>query len=334
MPRSDPPPNQRSKLERNARRSNHGVITRAQVLEAELSKAQIDRRVRRGQWISGPGRRTYILSSHQSDPLAWLRAASQGLEAIAWGHSALALWGLVEHPRIPTLATPHRTRDRRVSLTLRQDLEVLPQTVRCGIPCLQLGVALASAASSTTGPPMTKPVLDELIDEALRQQLTTWPRVYEAFALFAMPSRPGSTLLRVVMQERSNESPPPSTWNREFSLKLVRSGLPRPVSEHRVVQRGELLVAKVDLAYPQERLAIELDTVQSHLNRVAFEADRRRDAMLAQIGWRVARFTWDQYQRDWSFVIKTIQAHLNPGSLSRASKISARKSVDEGRRRA
>ncbi len=320
MPRSNPRSDPRARLERNARRNNHGVITREQAINAGLSKAQLDRRVRRGQWCSGPGRRTFILASHKSDPLAWLQAAAQGLNAIAWGRSALALWDLSEHPRIPTLATIGRSRDRRISLTLRQDLGALPQTVRHGIPSVQLSIALASIASSTTEPMLPKPALDEFIDEALRQQLISWPRIESAFRLFIRPSRPGSTLLRVILQERSMDSTIPlSAWSRNFSLKLEEVGLPRPVMEHRVLGRHGSLLAQVDLAYPDKQLAIELDSVQFHLNRTAFETDRKRDALLAQAGWRVARFTWDQYQDDWPLVVQTIRAHLQVHTLRRAS---------------
>lgn len=82
--------------------------------------------------------------------------------------------------------------------------------------------------------------------------------------------------------------------------------------EHRVLDQSQHLVAQVDLAFVEEKVAIELDSVSYHLNREAFETDRRRDADLAQQGWRVLRFTWDQCTKDWPWVAKTVRASVHP----------------------
>jgi hypothetical protein len=49
---------------------------------------------------------------------------------------------------------------------------------------------------------------------------------------------------------------------------------------------------EVDFCWPQHRLIVELDGWETHRTRAAFERDRRRDAALQAVGWRVLRFTW------------------------------------------
>jgi very-short-patch-repair endonuclease len=49
---------------------------------------------------------------------------------------------------------------------------------------------------------------------------------------------------------------------------------------------------EVDFCWPSQRLIVELDGWETHRTRTAFDQDRRRDAALQTIGWRVLRFTW------------------------------------------
>jgi very-short-patch-repair endonuclease len=48
---------------------------------------------------------------------------------------------------------------------------------------------------------------------------------------------------------------------------------------------------RIDLAYPDVKLAIELDGWEFHGGRTAFDADRARANDLVLAGWTVVRFT-------------------------------------------
>ena len=76
---------------------------------------------------------------------------------------------------------------------------------------------------------------------------------------------------------------------------LVTHGLPRPRLEYRICRSNGSLIAQVDLAYPNRRVAIELDSVRYHLNRESFVSDPRRRSRLTLAGWTVLSFTWDDY---------------------------------------
>jgi len=76
-------------------------------------------------------------------------------------------------------------------------------------------------------------------------------------------------------------------------LALIRKARLRE-PEVNVVVRGY----EVDLLWRAERLVVEVDGFAFHSSRTAFEADRRRDAVLAAAGFRVVRVTWAQLAQE------------------------------------
>jgi very-short-patch-repair endonuclease len=57
-------------------------------------------------------------------------------------------------------------------------------------------------------------------------------------------------------------------------------------------------------------LAIEVDSYTWHMDRKAFERDRRRDNELRALGWTVFRFTWAMLRFEPERVIDLIRGHL------------------------
>ncbi len=70
---------------------------------------------------------------------------------------------------------------------------------------------------------------------------------------------------------------------------IVGSNLPEPCQQHTVTLAGRR--CRIDLAYPELKLAIEVDGWEHHRTRSAFDADRARENDLVAAGWRVLRFT-------------------------------------------
>jgi very-short-patch-repair endonuclease len=85
--------------------------------------------------------------------------------------------------------------------------------------------------------------------------------------------------------DRRAESP----METRLRLTLVRGGLPRPEVQYRVLDEYGFPLARLDLAYPLARLAIEYDGA-GHLDRRRWASDRARDATLAGEGWQTLRF--------------------------------------------
>ncbi|MHB8511112.1 MAG: endonuclease domain-containing protein [Actinomycetota bacterium] len=90
---------------------------------------------------------------------------------------------------------------------------------------------------------------------------------------------------------------------------MKRYGLPNPVRQF-VIRDGERFIARVDLAYPEQRLIIEADGYEFHSSRSAFERDHERDIERTRLEWRVIRVTSQQLRRDPDAVIDSIRNAL------------------------
>lgn len=71
-------------------------------------------------------------------------------------------------------------------------------------------------------------------------------------------------------------------------------------------------VGHVDLVVG-DGLVIEMDGWRFHNTREQFEEDRRRDARLVLLGYRVLRFTYRQLMRRWQVVLGTIRGCIAKG---------------------
>ncbi len=297
----------RDEVELRALQHQHGAIARAEALAGGMTVLQIDRRVRRRQWIPAGPQGWYLLASQAGNPLPRLVAGTRALEGPAWASSALALHELGSHPDLPMIAAARCYRGPGVTRVHVTRLRELPRTTILGIDTVTAAVAVVAAARwlrSDTD-------LAVLIDRAIRQGATTWLEVEEILRFFPRRGRGGSTRMRQVLTDHAvDPALPLSDWGRWFVVGLVDAGLPRPRMEHRVIDPRGRLVAQVDAAYPDLRYAIELDSKAFHLSPEAFERDRERDGTLAQHGWTVRRFTWDQWHNRRRWVLATIQSDL------------------------
>ncbi|MGI9120910.1 MAG: endonuclease domain-containing protein [Acidimicrobiales bacterium] len=67
---------------------------------------------------------------------------------------------------------------------------------------------------------------------------------------------------------------------------------------------------RLDDAYPDERLFVELDGWATHGTKRAFTNDRRRQNQVVLLGWRPLRFTWTDVTRDPGRVASEVGAAL------------------------
>jgi very-short-patch-repair endonuclease len=94
---------------------------------------------------------------------------------------------------------------------------------------------------------------------------------------------------------------------------IAEHGLPAPVLHHRVVEGGRF-VAEVDLAYPDLRVAIELDG-RVHLQPEVRERDLPRQNDLVLLGWTVLRFSWHRFANHPERVIAEIRAAMRAAAV-------------------
>jgi very-short-patch-repair endonuclease len=142
--------------------------------------------------------------------------------------------------------------------------------------------------------------LQALIDWSICAEVTTWERLENAAD--ASAGEPGVLALRRILKERRAAE---SVLQRDVQRLLVEARYPSPLLEY---PEGRF---RIDLAYPQDRLAIETDGYGAHSNRQAFGEDRRKQNYLMRVGWRVLRFTWDDLTLRPDYIVATVGAFLN-----------------------
>lgn len=123
-----------------------------------------------------------------------------------------------------------------------------------------------------------------LVDQALYRQLTTLPELDDWVAEHS--GSIGVPKLRRALEhaEPLSESP----METRLRMLLVLAGLPRPQAQATLFDAGGSFLARADLYYPAQRLAIEYDG-GTHRDSLA-EDDRRQNRLVAA-GIQLLRFT-------------------------------------------
>ncbi len=137
--------------------------------------------------------------------------------------------------------------------------------------------------------------LNALIDVLLVDRRLKLGDLTDVLVRHSRKGRDGCGRLRTALDERLGETGiPKSEFSRLVARLLIAHGLPKPEFEYEITDPAGR-IGFVDLAYPTERIAIELDSVRWHLNRVSFERDPVRRNRVANQGWTPLSFTWKAY---------------------------------------
>jgi hypothetical protein len=129
-------------------------------------------------------------------------------------------------------------------------------------------------------------VWEQALESALRLGKTDIADVLE----LAQGTR-GVIRIRRVLGRRPVDAPATESLLETLAVQLIRrAGLPDPVRQLEIIGSGNRLVARVDLAWPNRGLFLELDGKHHH-NQLEHDA-RRETAIVAATGWIPGRFTW------------------------------------------
>jgi hypothetical protein len=146
-------------------------------------------------------------------------------------------------------------------------------------------------------------------NDQLDRGLVTLDGMYGVFYRYARRGRPGVARTRSVLEHyEPGFVVPESELERRTVDLLVASGLPLPDGQVPLAFWDDLL-GRVDFAYVEERIVIEVDGRRFHGPEV-FESDRERDNAAGLAGWRVLRFTWAMVTERPEYVIATIAEAL------------------------
>lgn len=271
--------------------AQNGRVARWQLLAQGISRSAIGRRVRSGLLIPiHPG--VYAVGHRDRGNLgAWSAAVLLGGPGAVLSHrSASGLRVLLPSPSsFSEVTTPGcRARNRRVhwhtSVVPPDEREVIDD-----IPVTSLHRTLIDIAP-IVGVEQLEYVLHRITERGLTD------RVPLDEMLDRHRGRRGIARLREALGNRYETGWTLEKFEYLFARFLQRYRLPRPETNVLIELPGDAV--SVDCLWRRERLIVELDSRRHHLDPVAFERDRERDAALISAGWRVIRVTWRRFHDD------------------------------------
>ena len=149
------------------------------------------------------------------------------------------------------------------------------------------------------------------LDQMHRRELTSYEEVADLLGSLARQGRPGVTRLRRLLEVRLG-----STIISESALEtllldvIVEAGLPVPTTQFHAPWLRRVN-GRVDMAYLEENLLIEADSLKWHGSTSAFQIDRQRDNLAQLAGWTVLRFTWEDLKERPSYVVDSVRRALS-----------------------
>lgn len=135
-------------------------------------------------------------------------------------------------------------------------------------------------------------------------------REFEALLSRSKGHKGWSALAEAVDLYRPDPTVTRSGLERRFRSLIRRSGLPAP-SMNFVVGGYEL-----DCYWPEQLLAVELDTYGTHGSRLSFEEDRKRARVLGLLGITLERVTDRQLDGEADEVLRAVAARLGGAPYS------------------
>jgi very-short-patch-repair endonuclease len=262
----------------------HGVVAAAQLVRAGVDKDRIHRRLRAGQ-LHRLHRGVYAVGHASLSFEGRCVAASLALgdEAVVSHRSAAAIWRML----------PPGDGDVEITVPGRSG-----RKERDGLLLHRSPTLTAHLTTRRRGVPVTKP------SRTLRDLRRAVPEsVYRKAVRRALD-------LRLIRSAGIPEADLTRSELERLFLRLCRRyRLPQPEVNARVGR------SEVDFFWRPQGLVVEVDGFRYHGNRASFEADRRRDAHLQSLGFRVLRFTYRQLTTEQSTVIAALRPLLGQRSL-------------------
>ncbi|WP_329109045.1 DUF559 domain-containing protein [Micromonospora sp. NBC_01699] len=99
-----------------------------------------------------------------------------------------------------------------------------------------------------------------------------------------------------------------SPQESRLRVRLVLAGLPVPITQYVIARAGQFL-ARVDLAWPDRKVAVEYDGLW-HNDPSQFHRDRQRLNQLVRDGWIVIHVTAKRLREDFDGIVTEIRAAL------------------------
>jgi hypothetical protein len=270
--------------------SRYGLITIAEARKLGLTAHMLATRVTNGQlWVVGRG--LYRLAG---TPATWEQRVLAtcllgGTGAVASHRAAAVLWeiGQIRPGRAEVCVPKGRSARRAARLgRVHHSFRLADDDVTT---CKQIPVTTPARTVVDLAGDVSRSTLVNLVDDVVCNNLATLDDLDKCLGRLGR-NHPGKPAFGEV---RKAWTPGPNAGSAE-EMRVVRSlverGIPEPRRQHEVFSEGKL-VARMDFAWPAEKVGLELQSLRWHGTPERFHTDRVRLLHLRSLGWDVVEVT-------------------------------------------
>lgn len=169
------------------------------------------------------------------------------------------------------------------------------------------GIPVTKPARTLLDLAETEPVefVERCLDEALRRRLVSLPFLERWLADPRRRTHRGAATMGRLIRARATVGVTESPLEAKALTLFRDAGLPIPMLQYEV-REGERFVARLDFAYPERQVGIEVDGFRYHDSRRDFDADRWRLNRLQALGWLILLITSQHIQDEPGEVVRWV----------------------------
>jgi len=286
--------------------AQHGVVALWQLMQLGLTASAVRNRVAAGR-LHRVHAGVYAVGHARLTRDGWYMAAllACGNDAALSHRSAAAKRELRPSTRgLIDVISPRQSGRRRDGIDAHTSATLLPRDIEeiDGIRCTTVARTLLDLAAV-----LPRRAVERAYDQAALREVLDARQIDDVFAR-THGHRGNATLRAIVEQHAAGSTLTRSKLEERFLAICRRAGLPQP--EVNVWIALEPTGYEADFLWRAHGLIAEVDGIDVHGTRRAFEHDRRRDQRLVIAGYRVVRFPEPQLVGEPDAVGATMSALL------------------------
>jgi very-short-patch-repair endonuclease len=155
--------------------------------------------------------------------------------------------------------------------------------------------------------------LEKALHDALRRGLTSIDRLTRRLEVVGGKGRSGTCAVRALLALASKTPELESALEVRMMRLIRKHRLPAPVPQYEISLRGRKM--RFDFAYPDSKLAIEVDGYSFHSTTADWRSDRARQNLAVADGWNVLRYGWHDLDEKENEIASTLRDLLLPRLL-------------------
>lgn len=273
--------------------AQYALMTRQQLIDNGVSPHTVKRWSAKGRLqLVHPGVYRMVGAPVTWEQRVLAAVLAGGAGAVASHLTAARLWGLADagaDTDAVELTVPDTRSVRLAGVRVHRSADIGRRWVsrRAGIPVTNPLRVMIDAGSVVPGV-----LLGDMMERALAGRLVTVAGLEAAYGSLGR-GRDGAAALRQALDDRAlGRARPDGLLEPRMAALLRDRHLPPAVFQHEVRTEAGRFVARIDFAYPESALAIEVDGHEAHATPQALQRDLDRQNALVALGWTVLRFTW------------------------------------------